>query len=77
MEEGGFQLDPVVGGHTRVLESWGQMAAAEIGGTKERMDGWGGENERSQGCWPELMLHSRLGDGAIAQKEGNWRRKKM
>lgn len=46
MEEGGFQLDPVVGGHTRVLESWGQMAAAEIGGTKERMDGWGGEKEK-------------------------------
>lgn len=41
------QLDPVVGGHTRVLESWGQMAAAEIGGTKEMIDGWGGENERS------------------------------
>lgn len=58
-------LDPVVGGHPRVLESWGQMAAAEMGGTKERMGGWGGENERSRGCWPELTLHSRLGDGAI------------
>lgn len=33
------QLDPVVGDHTRVLESWGQTAAAEIGGMKGRMDG--------------------------------------
>lgn len=32
-------LDPVVGGHPRVLESWGQMAATERGGTKERMVG--------------------------------------